>query len=66
MRYKKCKVCHLTWNISIKANLSKSYECPECEAKRVSIKVVKPKNYDGIVSKVLLKNKKKFEGRIKL
>ena len=54
MRYKKCKVCHLKWNVSIKANLSKPYECPECEEKRVE--AIKPTVVNNL--------RRKSEGRI--
>ena len=52
MRYEKCKVCKRVWNISIKTDLTYGYVCLECEEKS--------KKRNGIVSKALLKNKKKF------
>jgi len=48
----KCKVCKLDWNISSKTNLEHGYVCPECEKKC--------NKRNGIVTKVLLKNKNKF------
>lgn len=47
----KCKLCKLNWNISCKTDLSNGYVCPDCEGKY--------KKRNGIVTKVLLKNKKK-------
>ncbi|MGG7195166.1 hypothetical protein [Clostridium butyricum] len=29
----KCSKCNLSWNVSIKADLSKPYVCPVCKAK---------------------------------
>ena len=54
MKYKKCKICKLTWNISIKTDLSNGYVCPQREEKS--------NKRNGIVSKVLLKNKNKLKG----
>jgi rubrerythrin len=45
-KYKKCTVCHLVYNVSIK-DKQEHYLCPICQAKANK----------GIVSKALLKNK---------
>lgn len=54
----KCKVCKLDWNISSKADITYGYVCPNCEEKS--------RKRNGIVTNVLIKNKAKFEGGIKL
>ena len=53
MIYEICKVCKQEWNISCKTDLTHGYVCSECEEKS--------KKRNGIVSKVLLKNKNKFK-----
>jgi len=45
MKYKRCTICHLDWNVSEKDN-QENYICPECFKK---------------IPKVLLKNKAKFK-----
>lgn len=47
---KKCNMCRLSWNVSVK-DKQENYICPVCEKR---------------IPKVLLKNKNKFEGGIKL
>lgn len=52
----KCR-CGLDWNISIKAQIPKDgYKCPICRTKDIE----ESKKRQGIVSNVLLTNKKKF------
>ncbi|WP_238899322.1 hypothetical protein [Clostridium sp. YIM B02500] len=54
--YKKCKVCHQEFNVSVKNKAKdKDYVCFECEEKAKK----KAKKY-GNTPKVLLKNKSKF------
>jgi hypothetical protein len=49
MKYKRCRVCKLKWNVSVK-NKDKNYVCPVCECT-----VKKP-----VKANVLLRNKNKY------
>jgi len=49
-KYKTCTKCHQKFNVSVK-DTQEHYVCQECEPKA--------KKHDGIVTKVLLKNKNK-------
>ncbi len=54
--YKRCKVCHVKYNVSVKSKTKdKDYVCFECEEKAKK----KAKKY-GNVPKVLIKNKSKY------
>ena len=58
----KCSKCNDSWNVSIKADLSKKYICPKCEAKekrRLTQRTTQKKSIEKI-PKVLLNNKSKF------
>lgn len=53
----KCK-CGLSWNISIKAEIPKNgYKCPIYRAKDKKMRELRK----GVVSDVLLRNRKKFQ-----
>ena len=53
MKYAKCCICGLEWNVSCKNKNTKDYSCPECEERR--------RRSIGVRS-VLLKNKKRYGG----
>lgn len=55
----RCKTCELTWNISIKADLTKDYKCPHCRSKEKEMRELRK----GVVTNVLLRNRKKFQAQ---
>lgn len=64
----KCCECKLSWNVSIKADLSEEYVCPWCRnrmAREERERAAKEKKLrelkKGRVSNVLLRNRKKFQ-----
>lgn len=62
-KYKKCDICGINWNVSNKKDLNLPFICPHCESKglKLPVKPIVKSQRDGKVSKVLLKNKTKFE-----
>ncbi|MDR3595144.1 hypothetical protein [Clostridium sp.] len=50
MKYKRCRICNLSWNVS-KKNKDKIFICPDCQEKAKK---------HGNTPKVLLKNKNKY------